>query len=202
MYIKKFIVGNLLTNMYLCYDDNKKGFLVDAPSFDKNVVEFIKKEGIDVKFILLTHTHADHIMGLNYFKKELNIKCYASEESKFVYRDKSYTLLDYFGEGNYEIDIDGFLKDKEIFSEFKILCLKTPGHTEDSMSYVVDNKIFSGDTLFNLSIGRTDFPGGDYNSIIKSIKERILIFDNHKVFPGHGEITDVETEKRSNPFLN
>ena len=91
----------------------------------------------------------------------------------------------------------------EEFSKYNIKALKTPGHSLDSMSYKVGDHIFSGDTLFNLSIGRSDFPGGNYNILINSIKDKLFIYDDQtKVHPGHGESTSIGFEKNNNPFLN
>ncbi|MDO4593863.1 MAG: MBL fold metallo-hydrolase [Tissierellia bacterium] len=203
MRVKNFCVGPLATNMYICSDEKNEGFIVDCPYKSNEVLEYIKEEKIDIKFILLTHTHVDHVLGAKFFSEKLNVPIYASEDSRDIYEDVNYNLSDYMAYPIEKYEIDEFLLDKQIIEKFNIICLKTPGHTIDSMSFALEDIIFSGDTIFKLSIGRTDFAGGDYNSIIHSIKERILVFDDDtKIYPGHGESTNVLYEKENNPFVN
>jgi len=106
--------------------------------------------------------------------------------------------------GRHNENANKFIKDGDIlkFGNKNIRCIETPGHTPGGMCYLIDDYLFSGDTLFNSSIGRTDFPGGDYNAIISSIKNKLMKLDDKiKVYPGHGTETTIGFEKRSNPFL-
>lgn len=189
-----------MANSYVVFDDENNGFLIDPVYPSGKIENYIDKNKINIGFILLTHTHFDHVLGLEYFKNKLNVKVYASEDSKDIANDPDYNL----SRGYYDLDlkIDFYLKDGEVFSEYKIKAIKTPGHSLDSMSYKIDDDIFSGDTLFNLSIGRSDFPGGNFNTLINSIKNKIFIYnDDTKIHPGHGESTSIKFEKENNPFL-
>ena len=189
-----------MANCYVVYDDNKNGFLIDPVYPGGKIENYIDKNKINIGFILLTHTHFDHVLGLDYFKNKLNVEVYASEDSKDIANDPDYNLSR--GYCDLDVKIDSYLKDGEVFSGYKIKAIKTPGHSLDSMSYKVEDDIFSGDTLFNLSIGRSDFPGGNFNTLINSIKNKIFIYDDDtKIHPGHGESTSIAFEKENNPFL-
>lgn len=200
MHVRKITEGPMMANCYVVYDDNKNGFLIDPVYPSGKIENYIDKNKINIGFILLTHTHFDHVLGLDYFKSKLNVKVYASEDSKDIANDPDYNLSR--GYCDLDLKIDFYLKDGEVFSEYKIKAVKTPGHSLDSMSYKIDDDIFSGDTLFNLSIGRSDFPGGNFNTLINSIKNKIFIYDDDtKIHPGHGESTSIKFEKENNPFL-
>ena len=189
-----------MTNMYVVSDDNGEGFIVDCAYPSRAVEEYISKKYIKIKFILQTHTHFDHVLGLEHFKNLYKVKAYASEDSLNIANDKDYNLAYSY---NLKVDIDEFLKDGDVFSEYNIEAIKTPGHTIDSMSFKVDDMMFSGDTLFKLSIGRTDFPGGSYPQIIDSIKYKFGGFDKDTiVYPGHGDETYIGYELNNNPFLS
>ncbi|MCI5840185.1 MAG: MBL fold metallo-hydrolase [Peptoniphilaceae bacterium] len=199
--IKRFVLGEIGTNCYIV-NENKNAFIVDPGDEDKEVLEYIKTNNLKVKFILLTHTHIDHVLGVNFFKEEFKIPVFASVDAKLIYDDSNYNLNYQFGKYNYKVIIDDFLKDGDELSSFSIKALSTPGHSLDSMSFVYDNNIFVGDTIFRLSIGRTDFPGGNFTKIKKSINEKILVnSDTTILYPGHGELTSVGFERKNNPFL-
>lgn len=201
MNIVKISEGSMMANCYLVFDDNKNGFLIDPVYPGGKIENYIDTNKINIEFILLTHTHFDHVLGLDYFKDKLKVKVYASEDSKNIADDPDYNLSR--GYCDLTVNIDQYLKDQEEFSKYKIKAIKTPGHSLDSMSYKINDHIFSGDTLFNLSIGRSDFPGGNYNILINSIKDKLFIYDDQtKVHPGHGESTSIGFEKNNNPFLN
>lgn len=200
MKIKKIETGPIMTNSYVISDENNRGLIID-PVFPAGLIEeYIEKENIKISKILLTHTHFDHVMGLEYFRNKYGVKVYASEDAETIYRNPAYTLVDQVG--NINIIIDKFLKDSEIIEDFGIVCLKTPGHSIDSMSYVVDNNIFSGDLIFRLSVGRSDFPGGSHGTLINSVMNKIMTYeDDTKIYPGHGISTTVGYERVNNPFL-
>ncbi|MDD7306360.1 MAG: MBL fold metallo-hydrolase [Peptoniphilaceae bacterium] len=200
MKIKKIETGPIMTNAYVISDENNKGLIID-PVYPKGKIEaYIENEGISISKILLTHTHYDHVLGLEYFRNKYGAKVYASEDAKDIYNNPTYTLTNFVG--NVKIIIDEFLKDGDIIEDFGLLCLKTPGHTIDSMSYVLDDNIFCGDLLFRLSVGRSDFPGGNHNILINSIKEKIMPYkDPTKIYTGHGMSTTVGYERVNNPFL-
>lgn len=199
MKIRRFVEGPVMTNMYVVSDENNEGFLVDCAYPSERVKKYIEDNNIKISFIIQTHTHFDHVLGLEYFKGLYGVKVYASEDSKEIANDKDYNLAYSY---DVNVPIDKYLKDGEVFSKYNILAIKTPGHTVDSMSYKIGDVLFSGDTLFRESIGRTDFPGGNYNQIIDSIKNKFSKFDGDtKVLSGHGEDTTISYEFNNNPFL-
>lgn len=199
MKIRRFVEGPVMTNMYVVSDENNEGFLVDCAYPSDRVKQYIEDNNIKINFIIQTHTHFDHVLGLEYFKNLYDVNVYASEDSKEIANDKDYNLAYSY---DVNVPIDNYLTDGEVFSKYNILAIKTPGHTLDSMSYKVDYVLFSGDTLFKQSIGRTDFPGGNSNQIIDSIKNKFSKFDGDtKVLSGHGEETTISYEFNNNPFL-
>ena len=199
MEIKRFPLGPVLTNLYVV-SENGHGFIVDAVAKSDLVTDYIKDNNIKIDFILQTHTHFDHVLGLEYYKNLYNVDVFASSESRDIANDKYYNLAYDYDDLN--VPIDNFLTDKEVITDFKIKALKTPGHSLDSISYLIGDHLFSGDTLFRGSIGRTDFPGGDYETLIGSINEKYRVLDsNTVVYPGHGEKTSLDYEFNNNPFL-
>lgn len=199
MKIRRFVEGPVMTNMYVVSDENNEGFLVDCAYPSERVKQYIEDNNIKINFIIQTHTHFDHVLGLEYFKNLYDVNVYASEDSKEIANDKDYNLAYSY---DVNVPIDNYLKDGVVFSKYNILAIKTPGHTLDSMSYKFGDVLFSGDTLFKQSIGRTDFPGGNYNQIIDSIKNKFSKFDGDtKVLSGHGEETTISYEFNNNPFL-
>ena len=199
MEVKRFVEGPVMTNMYVV-SDNKKGFLVDCAYPSSRVDQYIRDNDIKIEFILQTHTHFDHVIGLEYYKNLYNVNVYASEDAKDIANDPNYNLG--FNIKDLKVPIDIYLKDGQIFTDYNILAIKTPGHTIDSMSFYLDKMLFTGDTLFRLSIGRTDFPGGSYEQIIDSIKSKLAKFDRDTiVYPGHNDISTLGYELDNNPFL-
>lgn len=199
MEIKRFPLGPIMTNLYVV-SENGHGFIVDAVVKSDLVTNYIKDNSIKIDFILQTHTHFDHVLGLEYYKNLYNVDVFASSESRDIANDKYYNLAYDYDDLN--VPIDNFLTDKEVITDFKIKALKTPGHSLDSISYLIGDYLFSGDTLFKGSIGRTDFPGGDYETLIGSINEKYRVLDsNTVVYPGHGEKASLGYEFTNNPFL-
>ncbi len=203
--IYQLILGPIETNNYIIVNSNKQAILIDCTS-SKEIIKFIRDNNLNLEFVLLTHCHADHVCGIkavyNSFKCKvmLNVKeLYHLNESKLVYK------LYGFSE---EPDIPEYqlLNENDILGieGFSLKVLFTPGHTLGSLSFYnqENNILFSGDVLFYESIGRTDLPGGDFNLLIKSIKEKIFkLPDSVIIFPGHYLSTTVLHEKLNNPFL-
>lgn len=199
MEINKFTLGPVMTNTYVVHGDGR-GFIVDCPYPSRALDKFIEDNKIKIEFIVLTHTHFDHVSGLRYYKDKFDVDVYASEDAKEVADDPNYNLGYHLD--NLEVPIDYYLKDGEVFSKYNIRAIKTPGHTIDSMSFVLENSIFSGDTLFRLSIGRTDFPGGSFEDIKSSIINKLGKLDRSaRLYPGHNEESTLGFELDNNPFL-
>ena len=200
MQVKRFVLGPALTNLYVVSRDDGHGFIVDCADRDEAVDRYISENNIKIDFILQTHTHFDHVLGLEYYKNLYDVDVYASEDSKEIANDKNYNLA-YDYDGLY-VPIDKYVEDGEIITDYNILAIKTQGHTLDSMSYIIDDIVFTGDSLFKLTIGRTDFPGGDYNTLIDSVKNKLGKLDSDTiVYPGHRADTTIGYEKQYNQFF-
>ncbi|MFA5008739.1 MAG: MBL fold metallo-hydrolase [Candidatus Omnitrophota bacterium] len=200
--LKVFALGELYTNCYVVYDKKqKRGFIIDAPAPYGQVIDFVNKEKLNIEFIALTHGHFDHINGLN----EVSFPFYMHKADGGLLKSSELNGSGFF---NSSVKVDRppalFLEEtKPIdFSGSKIEVIHTPGHTPGSVCIKAGQWLFSGDTLFFGSIGRTDVPLGSYESIIKSIKEKLVILpEDTVIYPGHGKSSTIAEEIVSNPFL-
>jgi len=203
MIIKTFVAGFLENNMYLILDEtSKKGVLIDATECLPEILEAAKE--YDIEYIMLTHGHFDHIMGLNDLKKALNAKAVINQKDLIV-SDNVNEVTRLFNQPNitppsYEKFIDD--NDTITAGNLKFKVIATPGHTEGGVCYLIDDKLFSGDTLFRGSVGRTDLFGGNFKKLSDSIKNKLFKLDDKiKVYPGHGPETTIEYEKQYNEIL-
>lgn len=192
--VKKFEVGSLNTNCYLVIE-GKRGILIDAGEDPEEIIQYIKSREIELEAILATHGHYDHILGVPTLKKYLgNVPFYLHKnDEKLVksdYRTSSISADKYL-EGEGEL----------VFGNIKVKVIETPGHTLGSVSYLIGDSLFTGDTLFNESIGRYDL-GGDKELLKKSLRKLMELDDSLTVYPGHGFFTTLGYEKLHNPFLN
>lgn len=199
MIIKTYVAGYLENNMYLTLDEqSKKGVLIDATECLPEIIEDAK--GYDIEYILLTHGHFDHILGLNDLKKSLNAKALINKND-LVISDNVNEFTRLFNQpDSVPPTYEGFVNDGDELTvgNLKIKVLATPGHTEGGVCYLIDDKLFSGDTLFRESVGRTDLFGGNFAKLKSSVKDRIFKLDeNITVYPGHGPITTIKHEKRN-----
>jgi len=200
MEIKKVVTGLYESNCYIIMDKNTNEALVIDPGGDVNdIVRVINSLGAKVKYILLTHGHLDHTSGVAELKSITNaVVCISKKDDDLI--TAGVQLFGPLIEGG----ADKLLKDGEIItiSNLKIKRIDTPGHTPGGMSFLVNNCAFTGDTLFAGSIGRTDFAGGDFDTIITSIKSKLLCLDRDiMIYPGHGLYSTIGNEKLNNPFL-
>ena len=203
--IKQFIAGQLENNMYLVMDeDTKKAVLIDATELIPEITDAVKQLGSDVQYILLTHGHFDHIMGLNDLKKELNAEAMICEDDLVISDNiNEFTRLFNWPDSNPPV-YEKYLKDGDVITvgNMNIKVIHTPGHTEGGVCYLIEDNLFSGDTLFRGSVGRTDLFGGDFSKLSDSIKNKLFKLDNDiKVFPGHGPMTTIGYEKKHNEIL-
>lgn len=201
MRIKRFTLGPIQSNCYVVYKNNKA--LVIDPGYEQTAVSlFLVKTSLDVSIIYITHGHYDHIGGVNQLKKQYpNAVVYAPADD-IVLLDPSYGIQPI----KEKINVDFYLnKDKDhtlVFEDMAFDILYTPGHSFGSTALYNNKHLFSGDTLFKGSIGRTDLYLSSYDEIVDSIKNKLyLLPDETIVYPGHGFTTTVEIEKRTNPFV-
>lgn len=205
MTVKKFITGPVQANTYLVYDETKDGFVVDPGAYNAQLNQMIEQEGINLKYIVLTHGHADHIGGVESVLKlcpDAKIIAHRLEEEMLTKPELNISV-EIYGKP-IVIKTDIFVDDMDSVKcgNMELVFMHTPGHSVGGMCILCDGCIFSGDTLFRTSIGRTDFEGGSFPQIVKSIKEKLFVFpDNTLVYPGHMSETTIGYEKEYNPFV-
>ena len=205
--VKTFVEGPVDANNYLLIDEESKdAVLIDCSSSRSEFVNAVKETGCNLKYILLTHGHFDHILGVEKFKEIFGVETYVSQDD-FNQIHYAPQMLMMFGGGTITKapEITKVVKDGDEFNigEYTIRAISTPGHTKGGMCYLVDNKLFSGDTLFQGSIGRCDLPDGDLDEIIKSIKEKLCTLpDKIEVYTGHGGKTTIGFEIKYNEIMN
>ncbi len=186
------------------FEENNNAVLIDPGEEVDELLKYINQNKLNILYILLTHAHIDHLFGLTKAKTVTNAKICLHPDDIKLYKSVQ-EQADWFGvkiESLPKIDI--FLMDNQILSigNYQIKTIHTPGHTPGGICFLINNFLFAGDTIFESSIGRTDLPGGDYNILINSIKNKLLILDDNTIiYPGHGPSTTIGYEKKHNPFL-
>lgn len=205
MIIKTFVEPPIDNNNYLIIDEEtKEAALIDCSSIDDRIDEEIEKQGANLKYILLTHGHFDHIAGIrpNRFKNNPQIVMHKAD---LGWLNNANQYLPMFGMPEITIPkVDVFVDDGDTIQlgSLEIKVLHTPGHTQGGVCYLVDGNLFSGDTIFREAVGRCDLEGGNFNQIVESIENKIFTLPPETlIYPGHGNITSVEWEKEHNRFL-
>jgi hydroxyacylglutathione hydrolase len=209
MILKMFTFGMYLTNCYVVGCEETKEAIVIDPGFDrereaKEVLNFIEQNSLHAKYIVNTHGHADHTAGNGITKKATGALILIHEDDAIMLTSVAKTLSRVFGLRVTSPPADRTLHDGNVIQvgHIKLVVLHTPGHSRGGISLLGENFVFSGDTLFAGSIGRTDFPGASFEEIMQSIKTKLITLPDHfKVYPGHGPITTIGEEKKYNPFL-
>jgi hydroxyacylglutathione hydrolase len=205
MLVKKLVVGDLQTNCYILGDEkSKEGIVIDPGGDPEDIEEVIQKEGLKIKYIILTHGHADHIAALAELKKKTNALILIHPSDADMLIDSTYNLSIFTGQDLICPEADKFLDDgdKVEVGGFELEVLHTPGHSPGGISLFVDKIIFTGDALFCEGIGRSDLPGASHTQLLESIKNKILLKpDDTVVYPGHGPETTIGDEKRNNPWI-
>ncbi len=205
MILKHFTVGFLEVNNYLLFDENsKEAVLIDCTDKNPQIEETIKELGAKLKYILLTHGHFDHVLGVNEFKKLYECEVLIHKNDEIMLHNVA-EFSSSFGFGKAEAQkADGNVEDNQIitFSGNEIKVIHTPGHSQGSVCYLIDDLLFSGDTLFKECVGRTDLYGGNFDQLKANIENKLFTLEGHtKVFPGHGEFSTIEHERVNNEFL-
>ena len=209
MTIKMFTFGMYLTNCYVVGCEETKEAIVIDPGFDRDkeaeeVLTFIKQNDLHIKYIINTHGHSDHTAGNGIIKEATGALILIHEDDAIMLTAVAKTLSRMFGTRVTSPPADRTLRDGDVIQvgRIKLVVLHTPGHSRGGISLLGEDFVFSGDTLFAGSIGRTDFPGASFEEIIHSIKTKLVTLpDRFKVYPGHGPVTTIGDEKRHNPFL-
>ena len=201
--IIKLVVGQLQENCFILFDENKDAFIVDPGASSENIIEAIEKNSLNIKYILLTHGHFDHVGAVASLAKKFKAPVYLSKKDRKFLETPAEVRASSFGMEIEAADVDVFVKENDEipFSEGLIKVIETPGHTLGSVCYLFNNYLFAGDTLFNGSIGRTDFPKSDHSLMIESLKKLKKLDDEIYVLSGHGPESQMSYEKISNPYL-
>jgi len=204
MEIKKIITGVYAVNSYILFDElSKETAVIDPGGDEQEITEEIDKLGGNLKYIMLTHGHFDHTGGIYGLVKKSGAKLIINKKDEDLVLGKENVYGPYSPDGSF-VKADFYVKEGDEFylGENKIRAIETPGHTPGGMSYVAEGSLFSGDTLFLLSVGRCDLYGGDYNALISSIKDKLFnLPEDTVVYPGHGPKTLIKNEKRFNQFV-
>lgn len=206
MKVEKFVTGIISTNCYLVInEDTKQAVVIDPAACPSYLMSHIKSEGLKIEAILLTHGHFDHIMGIDGFLSEFDVPVYVHEEDADAMEDpvlnqsSTYTSGYTFGKARY-------LRDRETLelAGYTFQVIHTPGHTKGGCCYYVASEgvLFSGDTLFQNSVGRTDFVNSSTSDLVHSVREKLFLLpDDTMVYPGHMGETKIGHEKKYNPYV-
>lgn len=204
--IGRLMLGICQTNCYFVYREGTNDVIFFDPA-DKGdyIYETLKEKGFQVRGILLTHAHFDHIWGVNRLKELSGAPLYAYEEERVLCEDAVKNVSDQVGRPC-TVKPDRYLKDQEKITIAEMTCrvIATPGHTIGSCCYYFEEEgiLIAGDTLFQESVGRTDLATGSMGDLTRSVKERLFLLpDETKVYPGHGDSTTIGHEKKYNPFV-
>ncbi len=205
MFFKMLSLGNMDNNCYILGDEKSKhALIIDAPAEAGAVLDVLEEEGFKLKFVLLTHSHYDHIGALDeicdYTGAEVMLHAFEQD----ALNDPTVNLALYADAPSPSTAVSKTIVDGDIITlgDIEIKVLYTPGHTVGSVCYYTDGMLFSGDTLFLKDVGRCDLPGGDYKIIKQSIKKQLYCLpDETDVYPGHGRATTIGYEKSHNNYI-
>ena len=202
MKVKLFESYGFSANCY-ALEIGDEAALIDVGETTPEILEYIAEKGDSIRYVLLTHNHFDHIGGVDKVLKLTDAKlCIHSEDGKGL-SDPTYNLTSRVGLSNPSLKVDLMLRDGDelILGGETIKVIHTPGHTVGGVCYVVGDVIFSGDTLFAGTVGRTDFVGGDMNALLCSLQKLAKLSGDYVVYPGHEEATTLAREINTNPYF-
>ncbi|MBA7656235.1 hypothetical protein ES703_64155 [subsurface metagenome] len=204
MIVDKLVVGPFASNCYIVGSpSDKEGMIIDPGDKAKQILKKVEDLGLDIKLIVLTHGHIDHIGALKEVKKATGAEvAIHGDDARSLRRQPLSIIFGLF----YPTPPppDRLLKDGDSIDvgDLHFVVLHTPGHTPGGICLLGQGVVFSGDTLFNYSIGRADLPGGSYSKLMNSIQTKLMTLpDNTVVYPGHGDETTIGAERRGNPYL-
>ncbi|WP_138159074.1 MBL fold metallo-hydrolase [Peptoniphilus catoniae] len=194
--IIRLIVGSYQANCYVVFDEENRAIIIDPGAQSDYIRETIEHRDLKVDKIIVTHAHPDHFGAMEELSKYFKVKTYIGKHENEILKKRSSEI-------GKEVSADVLVRNGEeiSFGENYFKVIKTPGHTPDGMCLLIDNILFSGDTLFRGSIGRTDFEGGDYKTMLNTLKNLMELPEDTLVLPGHGPETTIGDEKATNPFI-
>jgi hydroxyacylglutathione hydrolase len=204
--IKRLVVGSLSANCYIVGSEaTREGLVIDPGGNAADIFQAISDSGLDIKVIVLTHGHSDHIAALYDVQDRTGAEvAIHTADAEFLRGRGSFSTM--FGISyKTPAEPDRLLNEGDFIDigDLHFLVLHTPGHTPGSICLLLDNKIFTGDTLFYRGIGTTLMPGSSRRQLIDSIQKRLMVLpDNTTVYPGHGRETTIGAERQNNPFLH
>ena len=204
--IETITAGFFQTNVYLLGDEGTKDAIIIDPGDEAAIIlELLKNNGLNLKYILLTHGHIDHVGAVKELKDATGAKIVMSKEDMFLYENLQRQASLFYMDSPAVTDIDILLdsgEDEVMLGDIRCTVIHTPGHSPGSVCYYFPDMLFTGDTLFRDGVGRTDLWGGSYEAMADSIRGLLLNLDDAiKVYPGHGPETTIGREKRENPFI-
>ena len=209
MQIKRFIVGDVSTNCYLVYDETtKEGAIVDPGDGADRLLAEIDKQGVQLKYILLTHAHFDHILAVGAIKRATGAQVVVSKKDEYLF--DANAALSAFGAYGRQLmkrfdfpgaDIWAEEGTAVTFGGMTANYMETPGHTPGSCVIQLGQVLFTGDTLFQQSCGRIDLPGGDWSAMLQSLKKLYELPGDYQVLPGHEGLSTLQQERMTNPYM-
>ncbi len=208
MQIKSFTFNPFMENTYVLYSKNK-GVIIDPgcydPAEEKELKDFIAAEDIEIEKLLNTHGHIDHVLGNTFVKDQFNVSLWIGEHDVETLKTVQVYAPNYGFQKYRPAEPDYYLKEGDTvkFGDSQLEVIFAPGHAPGHIAFYnkSENILIGGDVLFRESIGRTDLPGGDHDTLIESIHSKLFkLPDNTKVYCGHGESTTIGHEKQFNPF--
>ena len=188
-------LGDYQTNCYIVHEENSTDCLIIDPGYEPEIISsYLEEKGLTPAAILLTHCHFDHVGAVKDLAAQYDCKVFLDKKELAMppmLTNGPLYYTDGYGDG-----------DTLTLADIPIQVLETPGHTPGSVCLIMEDTLFSGDTLFQGSVGRTDFPGGSMSAIVRSVKEKLFLLpDDTRVCPGHGDETSIGYEKKYNPFV-
>lgn len=204
MNIIKLTLGELAANCFIVEAPGQTAIVIDPGAEAEVIAAELESRGLALRKILLTHGHFDHTGAAAELKARYGAHVYISAQDEELLPDRKKSVAFFLPDHTFRpVEADARVRDGDIISQgsMKISVMATPGHTAGSVCFIIDDCIFTGDTLFHGSVGRTDLYSGNVREQGESLKKLAALDKNYKLYCGHGEDTDLDTERKTNPFI-